>query len=87
MLHGRGGHEGRNVDGGLPKGTECGKVHGVGWVLAKRDPGLVLLHKEARAMDYANTNVNDVIVGDGMLGKVGKRSSLEQARDKEFKPL
>jgi hypothetical protein len=38
-------------------------------------------------MDDANGDVNDVIVGNGMLGKVGKCSSPEQAWDKEFKPL
>ncbi len=77
MLQGRGGHEGRNVDGGLPKGTECGKVHVVGWVIATCDLGLVLLRKEASLMDDANADVDDVIVGNGMLGKVGECSSPE----------
>ncbi len=77
MLQGQGGCEGRNVDRGLPKGEECGTVHVVGWVIAVRDPGLVLLRKEAGLMDDANANVNDVIVGNGMLGKVGKCSSPE----------
>jgi hypothetical protein len=35
----------------------------------------------------ANTDVNDVIIGNEMLGKVGKCSSPEQVRNKEFKPL
>ncbi len=86
MLQGRAGRKGCNVDGGLPKGTECSKVHFVGWVVAACDPGLVLLHKEAHAMDDVNTDVNNVVLGDGMLGEIGKRSSLEQAPDKEFKP-
>ncbi len=72
MLQGWGGRERRNVDGSLPKGTECGKVHVVGWVIAARDPGLVLLCKKASSMDDTNADVNDVIVGNGMLGKVGK---------------
>jgi hypothetical protein len=38
-------------------------------------------------MDDANTNVNDVIIGDGMLGKVGNCSSPELVRNKELKPL
>ncbi len=32
-------------------------------------------------MDDGNTNVDDVIVRDGNLGKVGKRSSPEQVRN------
>ncbi len=89
VLQNRGGCEGCNcnVDSSLPKGTECGKVNGVSWVVTARDPGLVLLCKEARAMDDANTNVNDVIIGDGMLGKVGNCSSPELVRNKELKPL
>ncbi len=75
MLQGRGGREGCNVDGSLQKGTECGKVHCVGWVIATCDPGLVLLRKEAPAMEDTNTYVNNVIIGEGMLGKVGKHSS------------
>ncbi len=51
-----------------PKSTECSKVYCVGWVVAAPDPGLVFFHKEVRAMDDMNTNVNDVIVRDGMLG-------------------
>jgi hypothetical protein len=66
---------------------ECGKVHVVGWVITARDPGLVLLCNEASSMDDANADVNDVIVGNGMLGKVDECSSPEQARDKEFEPL
>jgi hypothetical protein len=61
MLQGRGGREGRNVDGGLLKDTEYGKVHCVDWVVAARDPGLVPLCKEACAMDDMNTNVNNVL--------------------------
>ncbi len=38
-------------------------------------------------MNDTNTNINNVIVGAGMLGKVGKRSSPEQVRNKEFEPL
>ncbi len=87
VLRGWGGHEGRNVDDGLPKGTECGKVHVVGWVIFARDPGLVLLREEASLMDDMNADVNNVLVGIGMLDKVGKCSSLEQAHDKEFEPL
>ncbi len=87
MLQGWGGCEGRNVDGGLPKDTECNKVHVVGCVIAAHDPGLVSLWEEVSLMDDAKTNNNDVIVGDGMLGKVGKHSSPEQAHNKEFKPL
>jgi hypothetical protein len=87
MLWGRGGHEERNVDGGFLNGMECGEVHCVGWAVAAHDPGLVLLHEKARAMDDANTNVDNVIIGDGMLGKVGKRCSPEQACNKELKPL
>jgi hypothetical protein len=56
---------------------ECGKVHVVGWVITTRDPGLVLLREEASSMDDANANVNDVIVRNGMLGKIGKCSSPE----------
>jgi hypothetical protein len=52
-----------------------------------RDLGLVFLCKEATLVDDVNTDVNDVIVGDEMLGKAGKHSSLEQALDKEFDPL
>ncbi len=36
VLQGRGGSERHNVDGGFPKGMECGKVHCVGWVVAMR---------------------------------------------------
>ncbi len=77
MLQGWGCREGRNVDSGFPKGTECGKVHVVGWVIVARDPGFVLLREEASPMDDANAYVDSVIVGNGMLGKVGKCSSLE----------
>jgi hypothetical protein len=38
-------------------------------------------------MDDANANVNNVIVGDGMLGEDGKCCSPEQMRNKNFKPL
>ncbi len=65
---------------------DFGKVHCVGWVVAVRDPGLVLLRKEAHAMDDANTNANNAVLGDGILGNVGKLCSLEQARNKEFEP-
>jgi hypothetical protein len=58
MLRGRGGCEEHNVDGGLPKGTECGKVHVVGWVITTRDPVLVLLRKEASSIDDANADVS-----------------------------
>jgi hypothetical protein len=77
VLQGQDGCEGRNADGGLPKGKECGKVHVIGWVIAARDPGLLILRKEASLMDDANADVNNVIAGNGMLGKVGKCSSLE----------
>jgi hypothetical protein len=87
MLQSRGGCEGHNVDSSLPKGTECSKVHVVGWVIAARDPGLVFLCNKASSVDDMNTNINNVILGDGMLGKVGKHCSSEQARDKEFKSL
>ncbi len=64
------------------------KVHVVGWVIAARDSGLALLHKEASLMDDADVDVNYVMIRNGMLGKVGKRCSPEQARNKkEFKPL
>jgi hypothetical protein len=46
-----------------------------------------ILCKEACAVNDANTNVNDVIIWDGMLGEFGKRCSLELACDKEFEPL
>jgi hypothetical protein len=59
------------------KGTECGKVHDVGCVIAAHDPGFVLLCKEASPMDDANAYVDYVIVRNGMLGKVGKCSSSE----------
>ncbi len=68
-------------------GTECGKVHVVGWVITARDPGLIFLLKEASLVDDVNADVNNVIVGNEMLDKVGKCSSLEQVHDKEFKPL
>ncbi len=77
MLRGRGGREGHNVDSGLPKGTKCSKIHVIDWVIAGHDPGFVLLRKEASPMDYANAYVDYIIVGNGMLGKVGKCSSLE----------
>ncbi len=35
-----------------------------------RDPGLVHLPNEARSIDAANTDVDNIIVGDGMLGEV-----------------
>ena len=38
-------------------------------------------------MDDVHADVNNVIVGNEMLGEVGKCSSPEQARSKEFKPL
>ncbi len=41
-------------------------THCVGWVVAMRYPGLVLICKEARVMDDANTDVDDVIVRDGL---------------------
>ncbi len=66
---------------------ECGKVHVVGWVISTRDPGLVFLNKEASSVDDGNTNVDNVIVRDGMLGKVDKGSSPEQAHSKELEPL
>jgi hypothetical protein len=87
MLQGWGGCQGRNADGGLPKGKECGKVHIVGWVVAARDPGIVFFCKEACVVDDVSTDINDVIVRDGMLDEVGKRISLEQARNKEFELL
>ncbi len=43
--------------------------------------------KEASLIDDSNANVNNVIVGNGMLGKFGKCSSPEQAHNKVFKPL
>jgi hypothetical protein len=87
VLQGWEGLEGRNIDGSLPKGMECGKVQVVGWVIAAHDPGFVILGKEASLVDDTNTNVHDVIICDGMLGVVGKRSSPEQVRNKEFKLL
>jgi hypothetical protein len=49
--------------------------------------GLVFFRKEACAMDDPNTNVNNVIVGDGMLGEVGKYCSPGEAHDKQFESL
>ncbi len=87
VLRGQGGRERHNADNGSPKGTEHSKVHCVGWVVATRNPGLVFFRKEAHAMDDTNTDVDDVIVGNGMLGEVDKRCSPEQACDKEIKSL
>ncbi len=69
------------------KFNKCSKVHVVGWVIAAHDPGLVFLREEASLVDDANTNVDNIIVKDGMLGEVGERRSTEQARNKEFEPL
>jgi hypothetical protein len=77
MLRGRGGYEGCNVDSSFPKETECGKVQVVGWVIATRESGFVLLRKEASLMDGVNAYVGYVIVGNWMLGEVGKCCSLE----------
>jgi hypothetical protein len=38
-------------------------------------------------MDVSNTAVDNVIVGDWMLGKVGKSCSPEKARNKQFESL
>ncbi len=77
MLRGHGGREGRNVDSSLPKGMECGKVHVIGWFITACDPGLLLLCKEASLMDDMNADVDNVIIGNGMLDEVGKCSSPE----------
>jgi hypothetical protein len=74
-------HKRRNVDGGFPKARERGKVHCVGWLVAACNPGFVFFCKDACATNDTNTDVNDVIFRDGMLGKVGKRCSPEQAHD------
>jgi hypothetical protein len=87
MLQGWCGRERRNVDGGFPKGTERSKVHCVCQVVTACNPGLIFFHKEACAMYDLNTYVNNVIVGDGLLGEVGKQCSLEQACNKEFESL
>ncbi len=43
--------------------------------------------KEANTMDDASAHVDNVIIGNGMLGNVGKCSSPEQACNKEFEHL
>ncbi len=81
-------YEQRNVDGSFPKGTERGKVHHVSRGVAAWNPGLVFFCKETCAIDAMNTNVNNVIIGDGMLGKVGKHCSPEKAHNtKQFESL
>ncbi len=82
VLQGWDGCEQRNVDGGFPKGMERGKVDCVGWGVVTCNPDLVFFCKEACAMDDMNADVDNVIVGDGVLGKVGKRCSPKQSGDK-----
>jgi hypothetical protein len=77
VLQGRGSCGRSNVDGSFPKGTEHSKVHCAGWVVTARNPGLVFFRKEACAMDDTNTDISNVIVGNGMLGKVGDCCSSE----------
>jgi hypothetical protein len=38
-------------------------------------------------MDDTNTNAYNVIIGEGMLGKVGKHCSLEKKGNKQIKSL
>ncbi len=87
VLRGWDGSEQQNNDGGYPKGTERGEVHRVGRGVAAYNPGLVFFRKEACAMDDTNTNVNNVIIRDGMLGKVGKCCFPEKACNKQLESL
>ena len=52
------------------KETECGKAHQVVDIVAMCDPRLVFFGKEAGAMEDADPNVNDVVIGDGIFGEI-----------------
>ena len=62
------------------------KTHRVGGVVATRDPRFVL-GKEAGAMKDMDADVDDVVIGDGIFGKICKGGTAKKACNKEFKPL
>ena len=68
MLRRRGSCESGDVDCRFPEDTEGGEGHVVGGVVASRDPCFVFLGEEAGAMQDADADVDDVVVGDGILG-------------------
>ncbi len=65
-----GGSERCDVHCHFPEGTECGKAHRVCGVIATRDPRLIFFGKEAGAMEDADPDVDNVVVGDGILGEI-----------------
>ena len=87
MLGRRGGRESGNVDSRLPETTERSKVHCIGGVVTMHDPCIVFFGKEAGTMKDVDADVNDVVVGDLILGKIEECGTRKVARDKELKTL
>ena len=72
-------------------GGECHDVHGQGHrvvgVVATGDPCFILLGEEASAMEHAYPDVNNVVVEDGILGKIFEGGALKKASNEELKSL
>ena len=66
------------------KTVECCEVHGVVCVVASFDPHFAFFHKEASAMEDTNADINNVLVGDGMLGELGERRATEEACNEQL---
>ena len=70
MLRCWGGSECGDVHRRIPECTEGSKVHGVCGVVTSRDPCFIFFGKEAGAMEDADSDIDDVGVGDGILGEI-----------------
>jgi len=64
--------------------VECCEVHGVVCVVASFDPHFAFFHKEASAMEDTNADINNVFVGDGMLGELDERRATEEACNEQL---
>ena len=69
MLRRWGGSECGDVHRRLPECTEGSEVHGV---RGMRDPRFIFFGEEAGAMEDADFDIDDVGVGDGILGEIRK---------------
>ncbi len=70
MLRRWGGSERGDVHRRLPECTEGSEVHGVRGIVASHDPRFIFFSEEAGAMEDADSDIDDVGVGDGILGEI-----------------
>jgi hypothetical protein len=69
----------------FPEWLESYEVIGFAGVVATEDPRLIFFGKEACAIEYADANVDGVVVGDCMSGEACECDAVEEAQGEYFK--